>query len=207
MATRPVLPTRGKFSVHRSAKIAYHEAGHVFALLHFGIPFQAVYLAADDGTITLSDGTVKDDANGTVETLHSVFDWIGPEHKDNYLSTILAGMCASKIMMPGLTYVQIANRGTAYSDWLQARLVVEWKRNIDAISRAHADGRANGTLWMNDDEMNDFTIFRTLPDVRRLVKKNWDTIVKIGDALIESAHGQLTYDECRQHANRRQSNI
>ena len=154
-------------------KIAYHEAGHVFALLHFGIPFQAVYLAADDGTITLSDGTVKDDARGAVERSDSFkdWDWIRPEHKDKYVSILLAGMCANKIMMPRLSYERIVSSGFALSDWQEARSFVEWKRNIDAISRAHADGRANGTLWMNDDEMNDFTIFRTLPDVRRLVKK------------------------------------
>lgn len=165
---------------------AYHEAAHVFAFLHFGIPFHAVYLAADDGTIVLSDGTVKDDAGGTVETSHdhNIYDWITPEVEDvRYLSIIVAGMCATKVMKPRSTYWQIVESGIAYTDYLQARRIAHIHRRLWAFEA-------------NDDACNDLMIYSVRCKVRRLVKMNWYTIVKIGDALIASPDRKLSYQQC-----------
>jgi hypothetical protein len=104
-------------------KTAYHEASHVVAHLRYGVPFHAVRLVGEDGTITLRDGEVKPDALGTVELINpgELYKWFGRDDWLLYLTVLLAGLCASKIVSPRKTYRRLVGEGIALNDWLLAR--------------------------------------------------------------------------------------
>lgn|GEM_PF-4541930 len=190
-----------RIKLTRSQKIAYHEAAHVVAHLRFEIAFRAVYLARDDGTIALTDGRVRNDALGTVESCDPLELWqrAGKENGYNYLFALLSGLCATKIMSPYRSYAKIVSSGEAEADWSHARAFVK----ADQISKickriAEVDLKGKESVEIEDPDVDllDMTIWLALRDVRKFVKAEWPSIVRIGDALLASPTKSLTYAEC-----------
>ena len=181
-------------------KVAYHEAAHVVAYLRHDVGFHAVHLAQDDGTITLSNGTVKTDAAGTVEIEdpYELYNWSGEENANDYLILVLAGICASKIMSPHRTYIWLVNSGTAFTDWLHARAFAKSDLLACTLRDAVNEGKTAVELNETPEDVADLYILSSLPAARRFVKREWSAVVRIGDALLASPTKSLTQAQCQQ---------
>jgi hypothetical protein len=88
----------------------------------------------------------------------------------------LAGPAADKHMRPSRSWLVIALSG-AGTDYTQAGEIAE-----RAVGKAYAGGLVD-------------SVTRT---VLTFVRDRWDSIVKLGDALLASEHGLLKYDDCRE---------
>jgi len=143
-------------------KPAYHEAAHVVALLRYNIPFVAVHLALGEGT----------DALGSV-ALHpsEPYLWAGKQEGNNFLSVLLAGLCASKIMAPHKSYEQIVHDGTAYGDWLKSRQFLKIHYGQIQLMQQVKEGKTAGFETKEiTDSAADLVIWHHLRTVRRFVK-------------------------------------
>lgn len=188
---------KSKLTYTEEQHVAYHEAAHVIAHLSFRIQFISVHLADDSGNIVLPNGKLHE-ARGTVITLPlEMFKWTGKPNGDDYLTALLAGPVASKIMLPRRSYSWLVNEGTAYRDWLDARTFVQLHLQTSEVLKAHAARvREAEPLIVSDDDA-DFYIYLTLPNVRSFVRSHWQAITKIGDALLASPTRSLSYKDCQ----------
>lgn len=186
----------------KQQKIAYHEAAHVVAHVRHEIPFLAVYLEQNDGTITLSDGTIKTDFPGVVEyDPKEAYARMGTEKSDDFLTKILSGLAAEKILAPHRSYDWFIDGQAAQSDWLNALEFVEGHhqqvhKNLEAFF-ARIGQKIPYPKELSFDIAHLMLKRQHLPKARSFVKAEWENIIKIGDALIASPKRKLRYRKCK----------
>jgi hypothetical protein len=168
---------------------AYHEAAHAVAFVRHAIRFRSIYLCDDDGVITLSDGTCKTDANGTVEMDDPKWPYVflrreGDEREIPVLTT-LVGIAATKRLLPHHSYSRIIEGGPGLRDWLDAiryvNLCSRWNEGQELSREA-----ASVFLWL------------CLRRAREFVKREWEAISRLGNSLIGSTTRALSFDQVDQ---------
>lgn len=175
-------------------RIAYHEAAHAVGFIHAEVPFSAVYLAQDDGTITLSSGIQKSDAAGTVE-MDPLWKcrWMGNEDYLPLVTAILAGFVSAKIMYPHLSYLALYLTQDCTADWEAAREYLDVWLQLKEVREAHQDGQHEYTAEKPSRGSIEKMLDRAIPQVRKFVTQHWDSVTRIGDALLASPTRSLSY--------------
>lgn len=101
--------------------------------------------------------------------------------------------------MPWRSYEQIVNDGTAYNDWCDAIQFAQQHLLGHRLRDANATGAKPGeeldVIAVSDDDA-ELYVYLFLRIARKFVKAEWQTIVRVGDALIVSSKRMLTFREC-----------
>lgn len=165
---------------------AFHEAAHAVAFLRHGIRFRSIYLCDENGVITLSDGSRKTDANGTVELDDPRWAYeffFGEKHEREIpILTLLVGIVTTKRLMPHHSYSRIVEGGAGLRDWVDAvryvTLCNEWHDG-----RQFSPAVANVHVWL------------CVRRAREFVKHEWEVISKVGNSLLGSSNRALNFDQ------------
>jgi len=111
---------------------------------------------------------------GNVEFPTGTLDTIARKTPATVLLVILSGIAANKVMRPHVSYL-VEMIGGGAGDWGEAKFVASL---LDHPSPSH----------------HAFNVLKT--SARQFVKKEWQNIVTIGDALIASPERKLSYQQC-----------
>ncbi|MET8544119.1 hypothetical protein ABZW03_26235 [Kitasatospora sp. NPDC004799] len=158
--------------------LAAHEAGHVAVLLHFGIPFQSVYIRDDLGLVPDRAG------NGGAVVLGS--SWSGPLY--SALVMLAAGERAQD------RWLRENGRWNTARGWLTELGAIgdrrEIYRAVDEVT-----GR-DVTFGAGDDPCRDLAALHDHTDA--LLDLLWERVGRVADAL--NGHGQLTGEQAAEAA-------
>jgi hypothetical protein len=174
---------------------AYHEAAHAVAALRLGICLEAVRLAKDGQEhVVLSNGELRPNVLGSMELCDSAYNMLGEKDAENYFTMQLAGICSQKITQPRRSYERIVNEGGGYSDWKQAinfAKLVTTQREFERRLKEKPTATSFEFSEVSDDNAV-FSVWLRLRRTRLFVRKEWDRIVKLGDALLAAPNRTLT---------------
>lgn len=157
------------------------------ACIHFGIYFWAIYLAQEDGSIVMSDGTVHTGADGTIEICDRF--WVynqPPSIAEGPLIFILAGMAASH-KSRRCTYGSLLTDNSVASDWKMGVLYVQAN---EAKKRSMVSGKPE-TLESVSAEYGDMVLSLAIPVAKKFVVRHWEEVEKVADALLASPTRRL----------------